>query len=79
MPRTELFVGNLGRDIERKDVEDVFEKYGRIVRCDLKNRGKDEILRPRKSQLTKNKIKYFSKDSDQHFVFSSSTKSVMQR
>jgi RNA recognition motif-containing protein len=40
MTQTELFVGNLNRDIERKDIEDVFKKYGRILRCDLKNRGK---------------------------------------
>ena len=39
MPKTELFVGNLDRDVQRKDVEDVFEKYGKIVRCDVKNKG----------------------------------------
>ena len=39
MPRTELFLGNLGRDITRKDIESVFDKYGRLLRCDLKNRG----------------------------------------
>ena len=38
-PRTELFVGSLNRDVQRKDMEDVFEKYGRLVRCDTKNRG----------------------------------------
>lgn len=39
MPRTELFLGNLGRDISRSDIEKVFDKYGRLLRCDLKNRG----------------------------------------
>jgi RNA recognition motif-containing protein len=37
--RTELFVGNLDRDISRKEIEDVFDKYGRLLRCDVKNRG----------------------------------------
>jgi len=39
MPRTELFLGNLGRDITRSDIEKCFDKYGRLIRCDLKNRG----------------------------------------
>jgi len=39
MPKTELFVGNLDRDIQRKEIEDVFEKYGRLLRCDIKNKG----------------------------------------
>jgi RNA recognition motif-containing protein len=39
MPRTELFLGNLGRDISRSDIEKCFDKYGRLMRCDLKNRG----------------------------------------
>jgi len=39
MPRTELFLGNLGRDISRSDIEKNFDKYGHLVRCDLKNRG----------------------------------------
>jgi RNA recognition motif-containing protein len=55
MPRPELFVGNLGRDVERKDVEDVFEKYGRIVRCDLKNRGKHDSAQKKKIE----RISYF--------------------
>ena len=25
MPKTELFVGNLDRDVQRKEIEDVFE------------------------------------------------------
>jgi len=38
MPRTELFLGNLARDVVRRDIENVFDKYGRLLRCDLKNR-----------------------------------------
>jgi RNA recognition motif-containing protein len=44
MGRIELFVGNLNRDVDRKDIEDVFKKYGRILRCDLKNRGKSRVF-----------------------------------
>jgi len=40
MPRTELFIGNLGRDTTRQDVEDVFEKYGKLIKCNFKNKGK---------------------------------------
>jgi len=39
MPRRELFVGSLSKDVERRDMENVFEKYGRLLRCDIKNRG----------------------------------------
>ena len=39
MPKTELFVGNLDRDVQRKEIEDAFEKYGKILRCDIKNKG----------------------------------------
>ena len=39
MPKAELYIGNLGRDVSRKDIENVFDKYGRLLRCDVKNRG----------------------------------------
>ncbi len=39
MPKSELFIGGLGQDIQRKDIEDVFEKYGRIIKCDVKSKG----------------------------------------
>ena len=39
MPRTELFVGNLTEDIAREDVEDVFRKYGKLIKCDVKSKG----------------------------------------
>jgi RNA recognition motif-containing protein len=32
----ELFLGGLGREVRRKDLEEVFSKYGRITRCDIK-------------------------------------------
>ncbi len=43
MPRTELFLGNLVRDITRSDIEKIFDKYGRLIRCDLKDRGKKRV------------------------------------
>lgn len=39
MPRTELYIGNLSRDVSKKDIESVFDKYGRLLRCDLKDKG----------------------------------------
>ena len=39
MPKTELYIGNLGRDTQRKDIESVFDKYGRLLRCDVKDKG----------------------------------------
>jgi len=39
MPRNELFIGSLPRDVQRRDIESAFDKYGRIERCDIKNRG----------------------------------------
>jgi len=33
---TELFVGNLNPNVRSRDLENVFGRYGRIVRCDLK-------------------------------------------
>eukprot|EP00124_Ichthyophonus_hoferi_P005561 Ihof_evm2s839 gene=Ihof_evmTU2s839 len=34
-----LFIGRLGPEIRTRDLEDVFGRYGRLVRCDLKNGG----------------------------------------
>lgn len=45
MPKTELFVGNLNKEITRQEIEDVFDKYGKLVRCDVKNRGKPKRRR----------------------------------
>jgi RNA recognition motif-containing protein len=39
MPRNELFIGNLGRDVSQRDIKSVFDKYGKILRCDVKNKG----------------------------------------
>lgn len=44
MPSKELFLGNLGRDVTRQDIEDVFDKYGRVERCDIKNRGNGAVF-----------------------------------
>ena len=52
MGRTELFLGNLGRDISRSDIEKTFDKYGRLIRCDLKNRGKKRVGASASAQKT---------------------------
>jgi RNA recognition motif-containing protein len=39
MPKSELFIGNLDRQITQRDLEDVFDKYGKILRCEVKNKG----------------------------------------
>lgn len=44
MPSKELFLGNLGRDVTRQDIEGVFDKYGRVERCDIKNRGNGAVF-----------------------------------
>ena len=33
-----IYVGNLPNDIREKDLEDIFDKYGRIKFIDIKNR-----------------------------------------
>jgi RNA recognition motif-containing protein len=40
MPKTELYIGNLDREVQTKDMEEIFEKYGKLKRCDIKNKGK---------------------------------------
>lgn len=39
MPKKELYIGNLNKEVSRRDIESVFDKYGRLVRCDIKDRG----------------------------------------
>ena len=39
MPKTELFVGNLGR-VSKEDMEHVFKKYGPLTKCEIKDKGK---------------------------------------
>ena len=39
MPKTELYIVNLGGGIRQRDIETVFDKYGRLVRCDVKDKG----------------------------------------
>ena len=36
MPHNELFLGGLNKETRRQDLEDVFSKYGRLTRCDIK-------------------------------------------
>lgn len=37
MPRPcELFLGGLSKETRRADLEDIFSKYGRVTRCDIK-------------------------------------------
>jgi len=36
MSRSQLFVGRLPIDIREREVEQVFDKYGRLLRCDVK-------------------------------------------
>jgi RNA recognition motif-containing protein len=36
MPGAELFLGGLSKETRRQDLEDVFSKYGKLVRCDIK-------------------------------------------
>ena len=42
MGRKELFVGNLSRDVQKRDIEDVFDRYGKLIRCDVKDKGKQK-------------------------------------
>jgi len=39
MPRKELFIGGLPGSIQNQEIESIFEKYGKIVKCDVKNKG----------------------------------------
>jgi hypothetical protein len=39
MPRTELYIGNLNKEVCKKDIETVFDKYGRMLRCEIKSKG----------------------------------------
>ena len=44
MPRNELFVGNLNRDVSQRDLEKLFDNYGKVIRCSLKDKGKIILL-----------------------------------
>lgn len=41
--RAQLFVGRLSRDVKVQDLEDIFERYGKLLRCDIKY-GKLELF-----------------------------------
>ncbi len=39
MPRysqNQLFIGRLPRSCRERDLEDMFERYGKLLRCDMK-------------------------------------------
>jgi len=36
MQRAQLFIGRLPRETRRGDLEDVFKRYGRVTRCDVR-------------------------------------------
>ena len=40
MPSRELFIGGLDRHCTQTDLENTFEKHGKITRCSVKNSGK---------------------------------------
>lgn len=37
--KNELYIGNLSKDVTQEDIESVFQKHGKITRCDMKNKG----------------------------------------
>ena len=39
MGRNELYIGNLNKDVSSRDIENVFRKHGKVLRCDVKNKG----------------------------------------
>ena len=40
MPSKELFIGGLDKECTQSDLENTFEKHGKITRCSVKNSGK---------------------------------------
>lgn len=39
-----LFIGRLGRDVRTADLEDVFRRYGRMTRCEVRGNGMGSSL-----------------------------------
>ena len=39
MGRNELYIGNLNKDVSSRDIENVFRKHGKVLRCEVKNKG----------------------------------------
>uniref|UniRef100_T1IXV5 CCHC-type domain-containing protein n=1 Tax=Strigamia maritima TaxID=126957 RepID=T1IXV5_STRMM len=37
--RAQLFIGRLSKDTRVRDLEEIFERYGRLLRCDIKYGG----------------------------------------
>ena len=44
MPRKELYIGGLDRNCNQSDLENVFDKYGRIARCSVKNSANGAVF-----------------------------------
>lgn len=40
MPKRELYIGNLSKSVTSRDLESVFKRHGKILRCEIKNKGK---------------------------------------
>lgn len=45
MVRSELYIGNLNRDVTSRDIESVFKKHGKVLRCEVKNKGFKIIIK----------------------------------
>lgn len=41
MVRSELYIGNLNKDVTSRDIENVFRKHGKVLRCEVKNKGNE--------------------------------------
>ena len=44
MQRKELYIGGLDRNCNQSDLESVFDKYGRIARCSVKNSANGAVF-----------------------------------
>ena len=44
MPSKELFIGGLDRHCTQSDLENAFDKYGRIERCSVKNSASGAVF-----------------------------------
>jgi hypothetical protein len=39
MPKSELYIGNLNKNVSQREIESVFKRHGKILRCEIKNKG----------------------------------------
>lgn len=47
-----LFIGRLNKNTRTRDLEEIFEAYGRIARCEIKYGERFAILQAQYLQLT---------------------------